>query len=51
MDEIAATFRAAGLPEGFAAAGADVCRRFEAFKDAPGATLDQVVAALLAKPR
>jgi hypothetical protein len=47
MDEIAASFRAAQLPDGFAAAGADVCRRLEAFKDAPGATLDGVVAALL----
>jgi 3-hydroxyisobutyrate dehydrogenase-like beta-hydroxyacid dehydrogenase len=47
MDEIAATFRAAGLPEGFAAAGADVCRRLEPFRGAPGATLDEVVAALL----
>jgi 3-hydroxyisobutyrate dehydrogenase-like beta-hydroxyacid dehydrogenase len=51
MDEIAATFRVAGLPEGFAAAGAEVCRRLETFKDAPGATLDQVVAALLARAR
>lgn len=47
MDEIAATFRAAGLPDGFAAAGAEVCRRLETFKDAPGATIDQVVDALL----
>ena len=47
MDEIAATFRAAGLPDGFAAAGAEICRRLEPFKDAPGATIDQVVDALL----
>jgi 3-hydroxyisobutyrate dehydrogenase-like beta-hydroxyacid dehydrogenase len=47
MDEIAATFRAAGLPEGFAVAGAEACRRLETFKDAPGATLAEVVAALL----
>jgi 3-hydroxyisobutyrate dehydrogenase-like beta-hydroxyacid dehydrogenase len=47
MDEIAATFRAAGLPDGFAVAGADVCRRLETFKDAPNATIDDVVAALL----
>jgi 3-hydroxyisobutyrate dehydrogenase-like beta-hydroxyacid dehydrogenase len=47
MDEIAATFRAAGLPEGFAAGGAAICRRLEAFKDAPHATIDRVVAALL----
>jgi 3-hydroxyisobutyrate dehydrogenase-like beta-hydroxyacid dehydrogenase len=47
MEEIAATFRAAGLPEGFAASGAEICRRLEAFKDAPNATIDRIVAALL----
>ena len=47
MEEIAATFRAAELPDGFATAGAEICRRLEAFKDGPGATIDQVVAALL----
>jgi len=47
MEEIAATFRAAGLPEGFAAGGAEICRRLEAFKEAPTATIDQVAAALL----
>jgi 3-hydroxyisobutyrate dehydrogenase-like beta-hydroxyacid dehydrogenase len=47
MEEIAATFRAAGLPEGFAAGGAEICRRLEAFRDAPSPTIEQVVAALL----
>jgi 3-hydroxyisobutyrate dehydrogenase-like beta-hydroxyacid dehydrogenase len=47
MDEIAATFGAAGLPEGFAEAGAEVCRRLEPFKDARGATIEHVVEALL----
>lgn len=47
MEEIAATFRAAGLPEGFAAGGAEICRRLEAFRDAPSPTIDQVVATLL----
>lgn len=47
MEEIAATFRAAGLPESLAAGGAEICRRLEAFKEAPSATIEQVVAALL----
>lgn len=47
MEEIAATFRAAGLPEGFSAGGAEICRRLEAFRDAPSPTIDQLVAALL----
>lgn len=47
MEEIAATFAAAGLPEGFALAGAEICRRLEPFRDAPRVTVDQVVAALL----
>jgi 3-hydroxyisobutyrate dehydrogenase-like beta-hydroxyacid dehydrogenase len=47
MEEIAATFGAAGLPEGFADAGAAICRRLEPFKDARGATIEHVVEALL----
>jgi hypothetical protein len=50
MDEIAATFAAAGLPDGFPRAGAEICRRLEAFKDSPDASLDQVVDALLGGP-
>jgi 3-hydroxyisobutyrate dehydrogenase-like beta-hydroxyacid dehydrogenase len=33
MEEIAATFEAAGLPAGFHAAAADICKRLESFKD------------------
>jgi len=33
MEEIAATFEAAGLPAGFHAAAADICERLESFKD------------------
>ncbi len=35
MDEIAATFAAAGLPSGFHEAAAEVFRRLDAYKDAP----------------
>ena len=49
MEEIGATFGQAGLPEGFALAAADVCRRLESFRDARGTTIDAVVDALLAK--
>jgi len=47
MDEIAATFAAAGLPESFHRAAGEVYRRLERFKDQPGADLDAVLAALL----
>jgi 3-hydroxyisobutyrate dehydrogenase-like beta-hydroxyacid dehydrogenase len=49
MEEIGATFEQAGLPDGFALAAAEVCRRLEPFKDARGTTIDAVVDALLAK--
>lgn len=49
MEEIGATFDRAGLPDGFALAAAEVCRRLEPFKDARGTTIDAVVDALLAK--
>ena len=48
MDEIAATFAAVGLPDGFHRAAADVYRRMEKYKDAgdlPDA--DDVIRALL----
>src|SRR5262245_6015776 len=48
MEEIGATFDRAGLPDGFALAAAEVCRRLEPFKDARGATTDAVVDTLLA---
>lgn len=47
MEEIGATFDRAGLPDGYALAAAEVCRRLESFKDARGLTLEDVVAALL----
>jgi 3-hydroxyisobutyrate dehydrogenase-like beta-hydroxyacid dehydrogenase len=48
MDEIAATFGAAGMPEGFHAAAAIVYRRLAGFKDAPPTpAIEEVLAALL----
>jgi len=48
MDEIAATFRAAGLPDGFHAAAAEIYHRMADFKDAPTLpALEQALAALL----
>jgi 3-hydroxyisobutyrate dehydrogenase-like beta-hydroxyacid dehydrogenase len=51
MEEIAASFEAAGLPAGFHLAAADIYRRLEHFKDAakPPA-LAEVKAALLRRP-
>jgi len=46
MEEIGATFDEAGLPDGFALAAAEACRRLAAFKDARGLTIDAVVQAL-----
>jgi 3-hydroxyisobutyrate dehydrogenase-like beta-hydroxyacid dehydrogenase len=51
MDEIAETFRAAGLPGEFHAAAANLFRRLAAFKDAAEPPpLDAVLAALRAPP-
>ena len=47
MEEIGATFAQDGLPDGCALAAAEACRRLEAFKDARGLTIDDVVGALL----
>jgi 3-hydroxyisobutyrate dehydrogenase-like beta-hydroxyacid dehydrogenase len=48
MDEIAATFRSAGLPGEFHAAAATLYRRLAGFKDAAATpSLDEVLAALL----
>lgn len=47
MEEIAASFRAAGLPDGFHLGAADVYRRLEGFKDASAPVpLETVVQAL-----
>lgn len=49
MDEIAATFRAVGIPGEFHQGAADIYRRLAAFKDAPQTPpLEVVLAALLA---
>ncbi len=48
MEEIAATFAAAGLPNGFHTAAAEIFTRLQDFKDAPAADLDLVFQALLA---
>ena len=49
MEEIAATFGAAGLPTGFHLAAAELYGRLAHLKDA-SPTLDEVIAALLAAP-
>jgi 3-hydroxyisobutyrate dehydrogenase-like beta-hydroxyacid dehydrogenase len=52
MEEIAATFREAGMPGEFHAAAADIYRRLAQFKDAPATpALDDVLAALLQHDR
>ena len=47
MDEIAATFRDAGLPSGFHDAAAEVFRRLTGFKDAASPSLDTVIETLV----
>ena len=49
MDEIAATFRDAGLPSGFHDAAADVFRRLAGFKDAAAPSLDDVIETLVGR--
>jgi 3-hydroxyisobutyrate dehydrogenase-like beta-hydroxyacid dehydrogenase len=52
MEEIAATFREAGMPGEFHAAAADVYRRLAHFKDSPATpALEDVLAALLQHDR
>ena len=50
MHEIADTFAAAGLPEGFHRAAADVYDRLASFKDADAVALDDVIGAMLRRP-
>jgi hypothetical protein len=51
MEEIAATFTAAGLPAGFHEACAAIYRRLDGYKDAAGApTVAEVAAALGVRP-
>ena len=47
MDEIAATFAAAGLPDGFHRAAGEIYRRLDTFKDTPGTTVEEMLEALL----
>lgn len=47
MDEIADTFDAVGLPEGFHRAASEVFRRLEHFKEASGTNVEQLLEALL----
>jgi 3-hydroxyisobutyrate dehydrogenase-like beta-hydroxyacid dehydrogenase len=49
MEEIAATFAAAGLSGGFGTAAADTYRRLAPFKDGPAPDLPELLAALLAE--
>ena len=51
MDEIAATFRDAGLPSGFHDAAAEVFRRLAGFKDAAPPSLDDVIETLVGRCR
>ena len=46
MDEIAATFANAGLPDGFHQAAAEIYRRMEGYKDAPPPSIEEVARAL-----
>jgi hypothetical protein len=47
MEEIAATFAAAGMPAGFHQAAADIYKRLAEFKDAPATpAIEEVLAAL-----
>lgn len=48
MDEIAATFEAAGLPDGFPLGAGELYGRLAAFKDREDVALDEVLDALLA---
>lgn len=51
MEEIAATFAAAGLPDGFHLAAADVWRRLSSFKDASKPSVADVIDVLAAASR
>jgi 3-hydroxyisobutyrate dehydrogenase-like beta-hydroxyacid dehydrogenase len=51
MEEIAATFKEAGLPEGFHQAAADIYQRMAAYKDTPPPSIADVAKELLAKRR
>jgi 3-hydroxyisobutyrate dehydrogenase-like beta-hydroxyacid dehydrogenase len=50
MEEIAAGFTAAGLPEGFHEAAAEIFRRLEQYKDAPAPSIAEVARKLRRAP-
>jgi 3-hydroxyisobutyrate dehydrogenase-like beta-hydroxyacid dehydrogenase len=47
MDEIAATFASAGLPDGFHRAAGEIYRRMEGYKDAPPPSIEDLARTLL----
>jgi 3-hydroxyisobutyrate dehydrogenase-like beta-hydroxyacid dehydrogenase len=51
MEEIAATFKGAGLPEGFHKAAGEIYRRLAAFKGQPAPSLEAVLKTLEGDPR
>ena len=51
MEEIAATFAAAGLPDGFHRGAAALYERMAGLKDEPEPNLDDVLAAILESKR
>ncbi len=51
MEEIAATFAAAGLPDGFHLAAAEIWRRLSSYKDAARPSVADVVKVLAERPR
>jgi len=51
MNEIAATFAGAGLPDGFHVAAAEIWRRLSSYKDAQKPSVDDVVGVLAASRR
>jgi 3-hydroxyisobutyrate dehydrogenase-like beta-hydroxyacid dehydrogenase len=50
MEEIARTFAAAGLPDGFHEAAAEIYRRLAVYKDSPAPPVAEVAGALTARP-
>jgi 3-hydroxyisobutyrate dehydrogenase-like beta-hydroxyacid dehydrogenase len=51
MDEIAATFAGAGLPDGFHRAAGEIYRRMERYKDAPPPPVEELARTLLERPQ
>jgi hypothetical protein len=51
MEEIAATFAGAGLPDGFHRAAGEIYQRLSRYKDAPAPPSAAEVSAALGRPR